>query len=122
MRRPLRRLPDTRLISPEGSTRPCTNSKRCRRDEPVILINNFTVEPEEADQLQQAWVDLRRFRGLFQTDNSARKGEHCHEQTQPTHRSFAEKLSGFLEPPMRSIPSPGSPARSVSPMAPLGTG
>jgi hypothetical protein len=26
-------------------------------------------------------VDLRRFRGLFKTENSARKGEHCHEQT-----------------------------------------
>ena len=51
-------------------------------------------------------LDLRRFRGLFQTENSARKGEHCHEQTRPTHRSFAEKLSGWSEPPMRLIPSP----------------
>src|SRR5215204_2384638 len=67
-------------------------------------------------------VDLRRFRGLFQTENSARKGEQCHEQTRPTHRSFAEKLSGWSEPPMRIIPSPGSPGTSVSPMAPLGTG
>jgi len=67
-------------------------------------------------------VDLRRFRGLSKTENSARKGECCHEQSRPTHRSFAEKLSGWLEPPMRSIPSPGSPVRSVSPMAPLGTG
>jgi hypothetical protein len=39
-------------------------------------------------------LDLRRFRGLFETENSARKGEQCHEQTSPTHRSFAEKLSG----------------------------
>src|SRR5215203_54470 len=67
-------------------------------------------------------VDLRRFRGLFQTENSARKGEQCHERTRPTHRSFAEKLSGWSEPPMRIIPSPGSPGTSVSPMAPLGTG
>jgi hypothetical protein len=67
-------------------------------------------------------VDLRRFRGLFKTENSARKGEHCHEQTHPTHRSFAEKLSDWLEPPMRSIPSPGSPGRSVSPMALFGAG
>src|SRR5215211_8384222 len=65
-------------------------------------------------------LDLRRFRGLFQTENSARKGEHCHEQTRHTHRSFAEKLSGWLEPPTQSIPSPGSPGRSVSPMAPFG--
>jgi hypothetical protein len=63
-------------------------------------------------------MDLRRFRGVFQTENSARKGEHCHERTLPTHRSFAEKLSGWLGSQMRSIPSPGSPARSVSPMAP----
>jgi hypothetical protein len=40
-------------------------------------------------------LDLRRFRGLFQTENSARKGEQCHERTRPTHRSFAEKLSGW---------------------------
>jgi hypothetical protein len=66
-------------------------------------------------------VDLHRFRGLFKTENGARKGEDCHEQTRPTHRSFAQKLSGFLEPPMRSIPSPGSPERSAFPMAPLGT-
>ena len=64
-------------------------------------------------------VDLRRFRGLFKTENSARKGEHCHEQTRPTHRSFAEKLSGWLGLPTRSIPFPGSLARSGSPMAPL---
>src|SRR5829696_4437668 len=67
-------------------------------------------------------VDLRRFRGLFKTENSARKGEHCHEQTLPTHRNFAEKLSGWLELPMRSILSPGSPVKSVSPMAPFGAG
>ena len=59
-------------------------------------------------------VDLRRFRGLFETENSARKGEHCHEQTRPTHRSFAEKLSGWLELPTRNIPFPGLLARSVS--------
>src|SRR5215210_1212796 len=69
-----------------------------------------------------ALLDLRRFRGLFQTENGTRKGEQCHEQTPPTHRSFAEKLSGWLGPPTRSIPSPGSLARSVSQMAPLGTG
>src|SRR5829696_4839564 len=67
-------------------------------------------------------LDLHRFRGLFKTENSARKGEHCHKQTQPTHRNFAEKLSGWLELPMRSILSPGSPVRSVSPMAPSGAG
>jgi transposase-like protein len=49
-------------------------------------------------------LDLHRFRGLFQTENSARKGENCHEQTPPTRRSFAEKLSGWLGPPTRSIP------------------
>jgi hypothetical protein len=49
-------------------------------------------------------MDLRRFRGLFQTENSTRKGEQCHEQTRPIRRSFAEKLSGWLEPPRRSIP------------------
>ena len=63
-------------------------------------------------------VDLRRFRGLFQTENSVRKGEQRQEQTLHTHRSFAEKQSGWLEPPARSVPSPGSPVRSVSPMAP----
>ena len=49
-------------------------------------------------------LDLHRFRGLSKTENNARKGEHCHEHTRPTRRSFAEKLSGFLEPPTRSIP------------------
>ena len=49
-------------------------------------------------------LDLHRFRGLFQTENSARKGENCHEQTPPTRRSFAEKLSSWLGPPTRSIP------------------
>ena len=38
---------------------------------------------------------MRRFRGLFQTENSTRKGEQYHEQTRPTHRSFAEELSGY---------------------------
>src|SRR5919107_1298043 len=67
-------------------------------------------------------LDLHRFRGLFKTEDSARKGEHCHEQTRLTPRSFAEKLSGWLELPMRSILSPGSLVRSVSPMAPFGAG
>src|SRR5215211_5383224 len=67
-------------------------------------------------------LDLRRFRGLFKTENSARKGEHCHEQTLPTHRNFAEKLSGWLELPMKNILSPGSPVKSVSPMAPCEAG
>ena len=49
-------------------------------------------------------LDLRRVRGLFQTENSTRKGEHCHEQTLHTHRSFAEKPPGWLELPPRSIP------------------
>src|SRR5215217_6357847 len=49
-------------------------------------------------------VDLRRFRGLFKSESSARKGEQCHEQTRHTHRSFAEKLSGWLGPPTRNIP------------------
>jgi hypothetical protein len=35
---------------------------------------------------------------------------------------FAEKLSGWLESPVKSILSPESPVRSVSPMVPLGTG
>ena len=30
-------------------------------------------------------LDLRRFRGLYKTENSAQKGEHCHERTRPTH-------------------------------------
>src|SRR5215218_2940194 len=67
-------------------------------------------------------LDLHRFRGLFKTEDSAREGEHCHEQTRLTPRSFAERLSGWLELPMRSIISPGSPVRSVSPMAPFGAG
>src|SRR5215213_6896591 len=67
---------------------------------------------------EAADVDLRRFRGLFRTENGTRKGEQCHEQTRPIHPSFAEKLSGFLEPQTRSIPSPASPGRSASPMAP----
>jgi hypothetical protein len=51
---------------------------------------------------------LRRFRGLFKTENSARKGERCHEQTRPTRRSFAEKLSGRLDPPAgEEHPIPG---------------
>ena len=29
--------------------------------DPVILINTFTVEPEEADQLQQAWASDAAF-------------------------------------------------------------
>jgi hypothetical protein len=49
-------------------------------------------------------LDLRRFRGLFQTEINARKGAQCHERIRPTHRSFAEKLSGRLGPPTRSIP------------------
>jgi transposase len=49
---------------------------------------------------------LRRFRGLFKTENGARKGEHCHEQTRPTHRSSAERPSGWLELPRRSHPIP----------------
>jgi hypothetical protein len=65
-------------------------------------------------------VDLHRFCGLFETENSARKGEHCHEQTRPTRRSFAEKLYGWLELLMRSTLSSGSPVRSVSPTAPFG--
>jgi len=97
---------------------------------------NHTVEDfkeellsEEEDKVARRTVegfkeelDLRRFRGLFETGNSARKGEQCHERTRPTLRSFAEKLSGWLELPMRSTLSPRSPARSVSPMAPFGAG
>jgi transposase len=49
-------------------------------------------------------LGLHRFRGLFKTENNPRKGEHCHEHTRPTRRSFAEKLSGWLESPTRSIP------------------
>jgi hypothetical protein len=67
-------------------------------------------------------VDLHRFCGLLETKNNVRKGEQYHEQTRPTHRSFAEKPSGWLGPPTRSIPSPGSPGRSASQMAPLGAG
>src|SRR3712207_8621910 len=59
-------------------------------------------------------MDLRRFRGLFKTDNSARKGEQCHGQAQPTHRSFVGKRSGWLGLPMRSTTSLGSPGRSRS--------
>ncbi len=33
-----RRLPGTRLISPEGSTRPHTSSKRCRRGGPAVSL------------------------------------------------------------------------------------
>jgi hypothetical protein len=74
----------------------------------------------------RTWVkqalDLGRFRGLFQTENSSRRGEYCREQIWPTYRSFAEKLSGWVESPMGSIPYPESPGRSVSAMAPFGTG
>src|SRR5918995_6488018 len=59
-------------------------------------------------------LDLRRFRRLFKTENCSRRGEYCREQIWPTHRSFAEKLSGWLEPPMGSILYPESPVRSVS--------
>jgi transposase len=85
------------------------------------IAPRFYVE-EHLSELFTEEVDLHRFRGLIQTKNSTRKGEQCHEQTRRTRRSFAEKLSGWLEPPMRSIPSPGSLARSVSAMAPFGTG
>src|SRR3954447_19003184 len=34
-------------------------------------------------------------------NHSLRKGERCHEQTLPTHRSFAEKLSGWYELPSK---------------------
>jgi transposase-like protein len=54
--------------------------------------------------LQCMGLGLHRFRGLFKTENNPRKGEHCNEHTRPTRRSFAEKLSGWLEPPTRSIP------------------
>jgi hypothetical protein len=36
--RPWRRLPDTRPISPQGSTRLCTSSRPCRRDEPALPL------------------------------------------------------------------------------------
>jgi len=106
-------------------------STRAQRRDRMTRLNHLRAELEFLEQLDtlqgkvnardEAAMDLRRFRGLFQTENSARKGEQCHEQTLPTHRSFAEKLSGWLGPPTRSIPSPGSLARSVSQMAPLGT-
>ena len=73
-----------------------------------------TVPGPQKPKPQKSALDLHWFRRLFQTENSARKGEHCHQQIQPTHRSFAEKLSGWLEPPMRNIPSPVSPGRSES--------
>jgi hypothetical protein len=72
-----------------------------------IDLREFHTNRRLVEQGFRYDLDLRRFRGLFQTENSARKGEHCHEQTRPTHRSFAEKLSGWSEPPMRLIPSPG---------------
>ena len=71
-----------------------------------IDLREFHTNRRLVEQGFRYDLDLRRFRGLFQTENSARKGEHCHEQTRPTHRSFAEKLSGWSEPPMRIIPSP----------------
>ena len=83
---------------------------------------NACCESSGEDLRGRCPLDLRRFRGLFKTENSARKGEHCHQQTPPTHRSFAEKLSGWSGLPRRNIPCPGSLARSVSPMAPLETG
>ena len=74
-----------------------------------------------ATVMNYALLDLRRFCGLFQTENSAER-RVCHERTRRTHRSFAETLSDRLESPMRSIHPRDRPARSVSPMAPLGTG
>src|SRR5215207_486058 len=86
----------------------------------AVALQDELGRVPKTEEIEQ--VDLRRFRGLFKTENSARKGEHCHEQTLPTHRNFAEKLSGWLELPMRSILSPGSPVKSVSPMAPCEAG
>src|SRR5215217_2812129 len=100
-------------------------SLRAMRQTPPGGIMAVVANPLEKNQVgkeEEEVMDLRRFRGLFQTENGTRKGEQCHEQTRPIHRSFAEKLSGWLEPPTRSIPSPASPGRSASPMAPLGTG
>ena len=50
------------------------------------------LDPALREQLADFGLDLHRFRGLFQTEigNSVRKGEYCHQQIQPTHRSFAE--------------------------------
>jgi hypothetical protein len=36
-------------------------------------------------------LDLRRFRGLFKTENSARKGEQCHEHAWPTRQTTQKK-------------------------------
>jgi hypothetical protein len=91
-------------------------------ERPSVFDSNSCPVTHRNSTLRKVYVDLHRFRGLFKTENSARKGEHCHEQTRPTHRSFAAKLSGWLELPMRSTLFPGSPARSVSPMAPFGVG
>jgi hypothetical protein len=80
-----------------------------RREASLITPHHAPLRREGLPMRRNLLLDLRRFRGLFKTENSARKGEHCHERTRPTHRSFAEKLSGWLEPPIRSIPSPESP-------------
>jgi hypothetical protein len=62
--------------------------------DPLLAALGWDVE--DIDEVSREYrLDLRRFRGLFQTENSARKGEQCHERTRPTHRSFAEKLSGW---------------------------
>ena len=61
----------------------------------ALRLYEKTSKVGQTPQHEANHVDLRRFRGLFQTENSARKGEQCHEQTPPTHRSFAEKLSGW---------------------------
>ena len=44
----------------------------------------MATESEFLNFLQIVGLDLRRFRGLFKAENSARKGEHCHEPDRPT--------------------------------------
>src|SRR5215212_4763016 len=88
----------------------------------TVCQKDARAQGESLDKLLGRRVDLRRFCGLFETENSARKGKHCHEQTRPTHQNFAEKLFGWLELPMRNILSLGSPVRLVSATVPLGVG
>src|SRR5215204_5321209 len=67
-------------------------------------------------------LDLHRFQGLFKTGGQCAERRALSRTNQAYPRSFAERLSGWLELLMRSILSPGSPVRSVSQMAPFGAG
>jgi transposase len=111
LRWPLRGLPTKELVAVAARFRPGGDL------DDVEAATRFALRSVARRHEALSWeiveldarleLDLRRFRGVFKTEDSAPKGEHCHQQTRPTHRSFDEKLSVCSGLPRRSIPSPG---------------